>query len=300
MRSEAAAAAHDSVMATIVGLVSTLSEIRRASMPDGVELAYRTMGAGPVDLLWSFNQVNDVEAITGHRPILEYFDALAAFARVIVHDRRGMGRSTGTRGDLETDVADVRALLDVVGAERPFLASADGGGAIYAAVAAKHPDRVSGVVWHGAFARRLRAADYPWGASAEELERQAQVIEQGWGTEAFAARFVANGAPALAGDAATVGFYAAWMRATGSARAAADWIRGWGAVDLRPLLSGLTVPVLVLDRAGDLEESAHVASLLPRGRFRGLEGDAFIPYYDREPVVAAIREFVEATSTSSA
>jgi hypothetical protein len=62
-----------------------LSETRYVAAADGVELAYRTVGDGPADLLWSFNQLNDVEAITEHEPILEYFDGLAEIARVIVH-----------------------------------------------------------------------------------------------------------------------------------------------------------------------------------------------------------------------
>jgi pimeloyl-ACP methyl ester carboxylesterase len=136
--------------------VRQLSETRYERTSEGVDLAYRVVGDGPVDLFWSFNQLSDVEAISDHPPILEFFDRLADFARVIVHDRRGMGRSGGERGDLETDVADVRTLLDTVRAERRYLASTVAGGAIYAAVAAKHPDRVAGVVWHGAFAQSLK------------------------------------------------------------------------------------------------------------------------------------------------
>ncbi|MDP8904023.1 MAG: alpha/beta hydrolase [Chloroflexota bacterium] len=275
-----------------------LSETRYARTPDGVDLAYRTVGDGPVDLFWSFNQLNDVEFISEHRPILEYFDGLADFARVIVHDRRGMGRSGGERGDLETDVADVVRLFDAVGAKRPYLASAVAGGAIYVACAATHPDRVAGVVWHGAFAQSIQTETYPWGATADELEGYARRTEEEWGTLPFAQRFVANGAPSVADDAQIVQFYAEWMRRTGSAQVAAAYNRAWSKIDLHPLLASVRVPVLVLDRAADPEEGAYVAALLPQGRFRRLEGDDFIPYYNGGQIVAAIREFVEDTSRS--
>lgn len=274
------------------------SETRFARTADGVELAYRVVGDGPIDFFWSFNQLNDVEAIGEHPPILEFFDRLAEFARVVVHDRRGMGRSGGERGDLETDVSDLLSLLDAAGAARPYLASAVVGGAIDVAFAAKHPDRVAGVVWHGAFARSLRTASYPWGSTPEERDEAARVTEAGWGTEPFAEQFVAGGAPSMAGDAGAIRFYAHWMRRTATPRAAAASIRAWTDVDLHPLLTTVPVPVLVIDRGADTDESAYTASLLPQGRFVKLDGEDFIPYYDCGPLVAAIREFVEERSGS--
>ncbi len=68
------------------------------------------------------------------------------------------------------------------------------------------------------------------------------------------------------------------MRRTGSAQAAAAYNRAWAKIDLHPLLTMVRVPVLVLDRGSEGEESAYVASLLPQGRFLKLEGDDFIPY----------------------
>jgi pimeloyl-ACP methyl ester carboxylesterase len=282
----------------VVTFVRHLSKTRYVRTADGVDLASRAVGDGPVDLFWSFNQLNDVEAIAEHPPILEFFDRLAGFTRVIVHDRRGMGRSSGDRGDLETDVADVLSLLDGVAAPRPYLASAVAGGAIYVALAAKHPDRVAGVVWHGAFAQSIQTPSYPWGGTGEELEDRATETEAGWGTEPFAERFVANGAPSMAGNSETNRFYASWMRRTGSAQAAAAYNRAWDSIDLHPLLPTVKVPVLVLNRGGDADEGAYVASLLPGGRFLNLEGEDFIPYYDSGAIVAAIREFVEETSRS--
>lgn len=82
----------------------------------------------------------------------------------------------------------------------------------------------------------------------------------------------------MAGNAEAVRFYAHWMRRTGSAQAAAAYNRAWAKIDLHPLLTMVRVPVLVLDRGSEGEESAYVASLLPQGRFLKLEGDDFIPY----------------------
>lgn len=268
------------------------SPTRYVRTRDGVDLACRVIGRGPVDLVWSFDQLSDVEIIREYGPIVAFLDQLAGFARVIVHDRRGMGRSGGRRGTLESDVADLEVLLDALGASRPYLAGAVGGGATCAAFAAAHPARVAGLVWHGAFARSTLATDYPWGATAEELEEDVRRTGEGWGTEPFAARFVASAAPSMAGDAEAVRFFARWMRATGSARSAASYVRAWNGIDLHPVLARLRVRTLILVRGGDVDESAYVARLIPGATLVALEGEDFIPFYGPDGITAAIREFV--------
>jgi pimeloyl-ACP methyl ester carboxylesterase len=206
-----------------------------------------------------------------------------------------MGRSRGERGDLETDVADLLALLDAVGSDRPYLVGAVIGGAIYAAFARTHPDRVAGLVWHGPFAHSARLPDYPWGATAEELEDYATSIAEDWGTEPFAAAFVAGGAPSMAGDEESVRLFAHWMRQTSDARTAAAYNRIWEGMDLRPWLGEVRVPTLITSRGADPGEAAHVASLIPGARLVTLEGADFMPFYDRGPVIAAMRGFIEQT-----
>ena len=60
----------------------------------------------------------------------------------------------------------------------------------------------------------------------------ARRTEAGLGHRPFAARFVASGAPSMAGDPEAVRFYAHWMRRTGTAHAAAAHNRAWAKLDL--------------------------------------------------------------------
>jgi len=267
-------------------------ETRYARTDDGVDLAYRVIGDGPPDLLWSFSQLSDVEAIFEYAPIAEFLEDLASFSRVIIHDRRGMGRSGGRPGDLETDLGDLVVLLDAIGAERPYLAGAVLGGAIYAAFAARHPDRCSGLVWHGAVARQAWARDYPWGGTEEELDVYTREITDAWGTRTFAADFVAGGAPSVAGREDAIRFFARWMQATYDAPTAAAYDGAWNAVDLRTTLPSVAVPAVVISRALNPAEGAHVASLMPRARYVALDGDDFMPFFDRGPVIAEIRQLL--------
>lgn len=272
-------------------VAARIGETLYAKTDDGVELAYRIVGDGAVDLLWSFNQLGDVETIWEYAPIRGFLEELATTSRLIVHDRRGMGRSSGERGDLDMEVADLLTLLDAVGSERPYLVGVLTGGAAYAAFAAAHPDRAAGVVWYGAFAQYLKTPQYPWGSTADELEEYSRRLESGWGTEPFAERFIGD-EPAIAGDVEAARFFAHWMRRTGTAEAVAAADRAWGHVDLHPVLRSVRTPTLIITREGDDPEAAYVASLIPDARFVRLKSDSFMPFFDSGPLIAAMREFI--------
>ena len=271
-----------------------VSETRFAKTADGVDLAYRVVGDGPRDILWCFNQLSDVEAIWDYPPIADFLHELAASSRLVVHDRRGMGRSSGVRGDLDADLSDLLVVLDAIGSSRAYLIGAVGGGAIYSAFARHHAARVAGVAWHGAFARYAVAPDYPWGGTSEQLAEYADATETGWGTHEFAARFVASAAPSVADDDETTRFFARWMRATSDAAAAAAWLRYWSTLDLRPVLAKVELPTLITIRGEDPAESEHIASLMPNARLVVFEGEDFMPFYDRGSIVAAFRDFMDA------
>jgi pimeloyl-ACP methyl ester carboxylesterase len=87
--------------------------------PDGASIHYQLQGEGPLIAMasyWAWNP--DVYT--------ELLADLATDHRVLTYDLRGVGRST-RRGpyDMETDSADLEALLDEVGGARALLAVAD-------------------------------------------------------------------------------------------------------------------------------------------------------------------------------
>src|SRR6476620_4195413 len=65
-----------------------------AKTPDGVYLAYQTVGDGPIDIVWQFDWLGNVDTIWEYRPSAEWFRGLASFSRLILHDRRGTGASS--------------------------------------------------------------------------------------------------------------------------------------------------------------------------------------------------------------
>jgi len=119
-------------------------DTRYAKTTDGVYIAYQTVGDGPIDLVWQFDWLGNVDTIWGYRPSAEWFRGLASFSRLILHDRRGTGASSRNVDppNLETRVADLTVVLDAVGSERPVLGGALEGGAPNILFAATFPERV--------------------------------------------------------------------------------------------------------------------------------------------------------------
>lgn len=274
-----------------------ISNTRYAKAYDGSSLAYRIIGDGPIDLVWSFSFLSDVETVWDFPPVASFFRELASFTRLILHDRRGMGRSD--RGpetlSLETATDDMLALLDDAGIERPVLAGPEVGGALSAVFAAAHPERAAAVVWYGAFAQSILTADYPWGMTEEDLEESERAREGAWGTERFAGHFIAANAPSIAGDPDAIRFFARWMLRSTTKEEADELFRLWFDIDLHSALAALRVPTLIMSRGEPgPDEASHTAALIPDAKLVALPGEDFMPFFDSGPVVDAIRGFVRA------
>ena len=60
------------------------------------------------------------------------------------------------------------AVMAVVGSKRALLVGYSEGGPMATVFAASHPERVSGLVLYGSYAKRVRGLDYPWAQSVED------------------------------------------------------------------------------------------------------------------------------------
>jgi len=67
-----------------------------AVTPDGVYIAYQIMGDGPIDLVWQSDWPGNIDT-EQEGPLLRiWFEELASFSRLILHDRRGVRYRAGT------------------------------------------------------------------------------------------------------------------------------------------------------------------------------------------------------------
>ena len=70
------------------------AETRYAKAPDGVYIAYQVVGDGPIDMVWQFDWLGNVDTVWQHPALASWFRGLASFSRLVLHDRRGIGRAS--------------------------------------------------------------------------------------------------------------------------------------------------------------------------------------------------------------
>ena len=133
-------------------IVADISEIRYAQSGD-LSVAYQVIGDGPRDLIFVPGIVSHVEFFHQLPGYTEFLEGLAAFARVVVLDKRGNGLSDRVMGasSLEERMDDIRAVMDAVGSERATLFGVSEGGPISLLFTATYPSRVEAVVLYETF-----------------------------------------------------------------------------------------------------------------------------------------------------
>ena len=226
-----------------------------ARTEDGAHIAYQVLGSGPPDVLELSNGTNISIDETLEEPHWDrYISRLASFCRLIRSDLRGVGLSDPLsptdQPTLESAVRDALAVLDTVGADRVVVLGPGFGGAIGLMLAATHPQRVSALVLVNATARWIRGDGYPHGFSAREIERWSEAVTDSSGEAQVPEEFndAVLYAPSLAGNPP---FRQWWSRASkrgASPAAARSLARMYNLIDVRPLLSAISVPTLVLHR----------------------------------------------------
>jgi class 3 adenylate cyclase len=268
-----------------------------------VDIAYQVQGDGPLDLLLFTGAIIPIDCMDEEPSLARFQRRLATFGRLIRFDQRGVGLSDrGSPSAPPTGehwVQDAVAVLDAVGSEQaavlaPYLSSADG-----IALAAKYPERVASLVVVNGAARLMSASDYPYGLSPRSLDEllrplvQPDAVEQG-------VDIVAMIAP---GVAATDPAFRTWFDRAGNLGATPGMAQArWTTVftnDVRPLLSQIRVPTLIIHRrdvAASFLEVGHGRYLgehIPGAKYVELPGpDALYWVGDSGEILDEIEEFV--------
>jgi proline iminopeptidase len=259
----------------------------------GVRLFERRAGTGP-----------EVVVLHGgpgahHDYLLPGFDRLAQGRTLVYYDQRGGGQSQVAREvpvGWREQVEDLEALRGLWGLERLPIAGYSWGSLLALLYALEHPDRVDRLAlvspapaWKGAraeFERRLAARN-----AAPEIQaarREAQAAGRGGlGDAAYRQRMF---------ELSVAGYFFDWRRAgelTPFRITGKSYDEIWaslGDFDLRPRLSGLAVPALVLHGEADpipMETAATLAELLQAPLHR-------IPRCGHVPYVEAPEAFEQA------
>jgi class 3 adenylate cyclase len=225
-----------------------VTPVRYASA-GGVNIAYRVMGDGPLDLVWVPGLASNLEIDFEYPAFVHLMRRLASFTRLMVFDKRGMGLSDRNVGapTLEERMDDVRAVMDAVGSERAALIGFSEGGPMSILFAATYPQRTVALVLYGTLARARADVDYPHGADAHIADMY-RIVDEGWGTGESLRRF----APSLLGNARIRESWGRVERAAGSPNTMRAFFDTLVDIDVRAVLPSVSVPTLVLHATDDV------------------------------------------------
>ena len=125
----------------------------RYALSGEVNIAYQTMGDGPIDIVLVPGIVSHVEFAHELAGYTAFLRRLSSFARVVTFDKRGQGLSDRISGapSLEQRMDDVRAVMDDVGSQQVALLGFSEGSPMSALFAATYPERVSHLLLFGGF-----------------------------------------------------------------------------------------------------------------------------------------------------
>jgi class 3 adenylate cyclase len=261
-------------------------------------------GDGPRDLVFLHSGGIPIDLLADDPGFLRVRKRLDTFSRTVWCDARGTGASEGDPWDSRAgDIfdADLTAVLNAVGFERPaFVAEGTSGGrAIH--FSAAHPERVSALVLVNSFAHYVREEGYPWGVPSESLDRFVAVIKDAWGTAALAEVMT----PTRIGDERFRAWYARATRFSRGPDRVAAITRANLEIDLRALLPSISAPTLVLHREGNpwvhLGAGRYLAEHIPDARFVALPGQDH-PFFvgDTDALADEIEEFLTGTRSGTA
>ncbi|APR82224.1 Adenylate cyclase [Minicystis rosea] len=263
-----------------------------------INLAYQVVGGGPIDIVLVSGWLTHLEVAWKWLPLARFFRSLGSIGRVIVFDARGTGLSDpvapGQAVLLEEQMADIRAVMDAAGAERAALIAFGAATAPATLFAATHPERTRALVLAGGAAKLTTGDGHPFGYDPAAFHKRAERIRSAWGEPLFAEIV----APSLARDDAFLRFWARYLRTAAGPGAAATLLRSAAAIDVRPALSAIHVPTLVLHREGDravpVAQGRYLAQRIPGARLVELPGDDHLPWAgDFARVVDEIRRFLD-------
>ncbi len=250
-----------------------------------------------MDVVYVPGFVSNVEAIWDSPVRAKFFLRLASFCRLILFDKRGTGLSDRSSQifTLEQRMSDVQAILNEVGSKRAALFGVSEGGPMSILFAATYPSRTVALIVYGSYARKSWAPDHPYGWTNDHFDTFFKNVEEKWGTPA--GFDFSEWAPSLATNPALLSGLAAYFRAGGSPGAVRAVMQMNRDIDVRGILSSLSVPTLILHRTGDritsIEQGRYLASRIPGAKLVEFPGEDHMPMVgDSDAILNEIQEFL--------
>jgi pimeloyl-ACP methyl ester carboxylesterase/DNA-binding CsgD family transcriptional regulator len=274
--------------------LAVIPELRHARTTDGVDIAWTSIGHGPPLIHMPGVPFSNIVAEWGIPAVAANFERLGERVRFIQYDGRGTGHSQRDVAalDLEAMIGDLEAVLDAAGLAGSPVTLFGFYHSVTAAIAfaARHPDRVRGLVLFGGAARGWLPM------SGSETQALLTLIERDWNAfvESIAHAWLGWDVSPEEGRLAVE-----WFRTASSPALARATLQAASLIDVTPLLAAVRCPVLVLHRRDarviSLATSEELAASLLDARLEILPGAAASLFFeDADDVVHRLADFAGA------
>jgi class 3 adenylate cyclase len=277
-----------------------------------LSLAYQVFGDGPVDLVFVGWFASHVELAWTVPEIKAFFDRLATFCRVLLFDTAGVGLSDPVPHvrTLDDRVAEIEAVMDAAGSENAVLFGLGDAGPAAMVFAATRPERTRALILTGTYsfmevgwddldrdpaelrARGVAEVGEDYMPSVEQIARAQELgraVRSAWGSGA-ALKFVAPSARV------TMRQLAMFERMSASPGMARATLESAFRIDVRPILSTLTTPTLVIharDSLTPVQSGRYLADHIPGARYLEVEGVNAGPWFtEPDRILTEIEEFL--------
>lgn len=246
--------------------------IRFCTAPDGVRIAYASVGSG-MPLIACQGWLSHLELDWLNRDMRRFWEALGERFSVVRYDKRGTGLSDRDVDDFsfEAQLGDLAAVVEAQHTAPFALFGYSQGGPLCVAYAAAHADSVSHLVLYGTYANGRYAAISDL---ARALNRLIEVDWGGLGSLSMADIYM-PGASAEQRQA-----FARYQQRCAETKAALAQADAVGEFTVKHLLKDVHTPTLVLHKRGDkavpFELGRRLARDVPNSRFVPLDGDSHI------------------------
>jgi len=255
-----------------------------------VRIAYQVVGEGPFDLVFVPGFISNLDAAWEEPYRARVWTRLAAFARLIMFDKRGTGLSDRAVGvpTLEERMDDVRAVMDAVGSQQAALFGISEGGAMSVLFAATYPERTRALVLYGTYGHFSS-----WVVPPDKIDAALDRMEKNWGTGESLRLF----APSVASDETFKLSWARFERLGASPSAVVALMRMNSEIDVRPILPSIRVPTFIIHRQGDVrvnvEAGRFMARQIPNAKYLELPGsDHMLWTGETERILDEVEEFL--------
>lgn len=225
-------------------------DIRFCSSRDGVQIAYAVCGQGP-PLVRAAHWMSHLEYDWESPVWRHWIDALSEMATLIRYDQRGNGLSDRKVADFafEAMVDDLESVVDAAQLDRFTLLGVSQSCAVSAAYAARHPERLTGLILYGGFVKGWRKRGDRHEITTHEA--MTTLIREGWGKNnpAFRQLFTMMFIPGA--NQEQIVWFNELQRIAVSANDASRLHEAFGETDVSAVLSGIAIPTLVLHARHD-------------------------------------------------